>query len=50
MSEITLEELEGIVFEMKKGKVPGPDGFLVEFFQEFWDIVKIDLLAVVQES
>lgn len=35
---------------MKKGKVPGLDGFRVEFFQELWDIIKLDLLAVVQES
>ena len=50
MSTITLEELEKIVFQMKKGKAPGPDGFPIEFFQEFWDIIKLDLLAVAQES
>lgn len=50
MGPILLEELERIVFHMRKGKAPGPDGFLVEFFQEFWDIIKLDLLEVVQES
>lgn len=50
MSDISLDELEGIVFQMKKGKAPGPDGFPIEFFQEFADIIKLDLLAVVQES
>ena len=50
MREISLEELEGVVFSMKKGKAPGPDGFPIEFFQEFWDIIKFDLLAVVHES
>ena len=35
---------------MKKGKAPGPDGFPIEFFQEFWDIIKLDLLSVFQES
>ena len=50
MSSITLEELEKIVFQMKKGKAPGPDGFPIKFFQEFWDIIKLDLLKVVQES
>ena len=50
MSPITMEELEKTVFQMKKGKAPGPDGFPIEFFQEFWDIIKLDLLTVVQES
>ena len=35
---------------MKKGKAPSPDGFPIEFFQEFWEIIKYDLLDVVQES
>ena len=30
---IVLEELEKVVFGMKKGKAPGPDGFPIEFFQ-----------------
>ena len=47
---IMLEELEKFVFGMKKGKAPGPDGFPIEFFQEFWEIIKFDLLEVVQES
>ena len=50
MRDISLEELEGVVFNMKKGKVLGPDGFPIDFFQEFWDIIKLDLLAIVQES
>lgn len=32
---ITLDELEATIFQMKKGKAPGRDGFLIEFFQEF---------------
>ncbi|XP_059076969.1 uncharacterized protein LOC131876167 [Cryptomeria japonica] len=47
MNDITLEELEGTVFQMQKGKAPGPDGFSIEFFQEFWDIISLDLLEVV---
>ena len=38
------------MFNMKKGKALGPDGFSIEFFQEFWEIIKFDLLEVVQES
>ncbi|XP_059076363.1 uncharacterized protein LOC131875739 [Cryptomeria japonica] len=47
---ILLPELEKVVFNMKKGKAPGPDGFPIEFFQEFWEIIKFDLLEVIQES
>ena len=50
LNPILLPELEKIVFNMKKGKAPGPDGFPIEFFQEFWEIIKYDLLDVVQES
>ena len=50
MRDISLEELKGIVFNMKKGKAPSLDGFPIEFFQEFWDIIKFDLLVVVHES
>lgn len=35
---------------MKKGKSLGPYGFFIEFFQEFWEIIELDLLEVVQES
>ena len=50
MRDISLEELEGVVFNMKKGKAPGPDGFPMDFLQDFWDIIKFDLLVVVHES
>lgn len=50
LSPIRLPELEKVVFHIKKGKAPGPDGFPIEFYQEFWEIIKFDLLEVVQES
>ena len=50
MRPISLEELEEVVFGMPKEKAPGLDGFLVEFFQEFWDITNHDFLEVVKES
>lgn len=30
---ITLQELEHVVFHMKKAKAPGPNGFPIELFQ-----------------
>ncbi len=47
LDPISLLELEKIVFNMKKGQAPGLDGFPIEFFQEFWEIIKFDLLDVI---
>jgi len=34
----------------KKDKCPGPDGWTIEFFNHFFDIIKQDLLRMVEES
>ena len=34
---------------MEHNKAPGPDGFLVEFFQVFWEIIKEDLMALFKD-
>ncbi|XP_057818148.2 uncharacterized protein LOC131031127 [Cryptomeria japonica] len=47
---VSLLDLEDVVFGMNKGIDPGPNGFPVEFFQEFWDIINLDLMEVVRES
>ena len=39
-----------IVYSIQKGKIPGPDGITIEFFQGFYDLVKGWLLNEVQES
>lgn len=44
---ISLEEVEAVVFGMKKDKAPKPNGFPIKFYQEFWEIVKLDLFEVV---
>lgn len=48
LKTILFKEVEEIVFKMKKGKALGPDGFPIEFFEEFWEVIKFDLLGVVQ--
>jgi hypothetical protein len=40
------EEVKMVVFQIKQNKAPGPDGFLTEFFQSFWDTIKSNLLAM----
>jgi exonuclease III len=49
--ELPFEENE--VFEVIKGmnrdKAPGPDGFSLAFFQDCWDVIKLDLMGVFQD-
>ena len=40
------EEVRAAVFQMEHNKAPGPDGFPTEFYQNFWDIIKSDLLEL----
>ena len=49
-AEVTEEELEKVVYSCQEGKSPGPDELTIEFFQGFYDLVKEDLLKIVQES
>ena len=44
------EEVSRVIKEMKKGKVLGPDGFNVDFFEACWGIVKHDVIDVVEDS
>lgn len=38
-----MEEIKNIVSGMAHNKSPGPDGFMGEFYQHFWELVKFDL-------
>lgn len=46
---VTLEELEGVLKWFKKDKSPGPDGWTIEFYLAFFDLLASDLLRVVEE-
>ena len=50
VEEVTKEELEKTVQSFQKGKSLGPDGFTIEFYQGFYELLKHDLLKVVRES
>lgn len=43
------EEVRKMIFNMKGDKTPGPNGFTISFFQNCWEIVKVDLLKVFEE-
>eukprot|EP00253_Pinus_taeda_P036088 PITA_36088 len=44
------EEVSEVIKEMQNGKAPGSDGFNVDFFKACWNIVKQDILNVVEDS
>ena len=42
-------KIETAISQMKQGKAPGPDGLSVEFYTQFWSIVKNDFVNVLKE-
>ena len=46
VSEFTEAQVREAVFQMEHNKAPGPDGFPVEFYQVFWNLIKDDLMAL----
>jgi hypothetical protein len=49
VEEFSEEEVRKVVFQMKHNKAPGPDGFPVKFYHVFWDLGKVDLMALFRE-
>jgi len=49
MAEVTEEELKDIFFIFQKEKSLGSDGWMIEFFQFFFDFISHDILQVVEE-
>ena len=50
LKDVTEEELSKILSTFQRGKSPGPDGFTLEFFLGFYEVIKGDLLKVARES
>lgn len=48
MAPFTIEEVKRAILGMKREKVSGPNGFPPSFFQEYWDIIKEDLMNVME--
>uniref|UniRef100_A0A8R7R7J4 Reverse transcriptase domain-containing protein n=1 Tax=Triticum urartu TaxID=4572 RepID=A0A8R7R7J4_TRIUA len=43
------DEIKAAVFYLHDEKAPGPDGFIGKFFKRFWDFIREDLVAAVQQ-
>ena len=50
MRVITLQEVEISINQMKEDKAPSPDGFSVNFFHAYWDILKHEIWEMVKDS
>ena len=47
--EVNLEQLMKILSSFQEERSPGPNGWPVEFFQPFFDLVGEDLLKMIEE-
>jgi hypothetical protein len=47
IDQITLEEVKHMVFSLPKDKASGPDGYLIEFFQTYWNIMWDDVYRAI---
>eukprot|EP00253_Pinus_taeda_P024397 PITA_24397 len=47
---VTKEEVSEVIRDMHNGKALGPNGFNVDFFKACWNVVKQDILNVVEDS
>ena len=43
MAPFTKKVVREAILNMEHNKAPGPDGFPVEFYQHFWEVIKGDL-------
>jgi len=48
-ASFTEKEIRDAVFAMEHNKAPGPDGFPAEFYQKFWDVIKVDLMQMFHD-
>eukprot|EP00253_Pinus_taeda_P028919 PITA_28919 len=47
---VSEKEVSEVLKEMQNGKAPGPNGFNVDFFKVCWNIIKKDIVRVVEDS
>jgi hypothetical protein len=47
--EFTEKEVKYAIFQMELNKAPGPNSFLAELYQTFWDVIKGDLMLMFHQ-
>lgn len=50
MALVSKIEVEGVIKSMQKDKSPWPDGWTVEFFQHFFELIGDEIVRVVEDS
>lgn len=50
MEEVYMEELKEVIHSFNHNKSLGPDGWTIEFYSGFFELIGEDLLEVVEES
>jgi hypothetical protein len=45
----TDDEIKKVIKSMKGNRAPGPDHIPVEFYQSCWEIIKVDIMDMIQE-
>ncbi|RVW35131.1 hypothetical protein CK203_085890 [Vitis vinifera] len=48
-SPFSEEEIFNAIFQLDRDKAPGPDGFTIAVFQNFWDVIKEDLTKKISD-
>jgi len=48
LKPLSEEEIIKVIWAMESDKALGPDGFTIDFYKVCWDIIKIDLLKMIQ--
>lgn len=43
LQPISMKEVEEAMAQLKDGKAPGPDGFIANFFHEFWELISTEV-------
>jgi len=50
IKEVTEEEIKHVLHSFQKDKIHGPDGWSMDFFVGIYDLIRKDILRVVEES